>query len=29
LIGYQPPRDLGEMLESIIAHERLQLEAKV
>jgi UDP-glucose 4-epimerase len=29
LIGYQPTRDLGEMLESIIAHERLQLEAKV
>ena len=29
LIGYQPTRDLVEMLESIIAHERLQLEARV
>ena len=29
LIGYQPTRDLLEMLESIIAHERIQLEARV
>ena len=29
LIGYQPTRDLGEMLESIIEHERFQVEAKV
>jgi len=29
LIGYHPTRDLGEMLGSIIAHERVQLEAKV
>ena len=29
LIGYQPTRDLGAMLESIIEHERLHLEAKV
>ncbi|PWT76316.1 MAG: hypothetical protein C5B60_04255 [Chloroflexi bacterium] len=29
LIGYQPTRDLVEMLESIIAYERVQLEAKV
>lgn len=29
LIGYRPTRDLGEMLESIIEHERSHLEAKV
>jgi UDP-glucose 4-epimerase len=29
LIGYQPTRDLGGMLESIIEHERVHLEARV
>ena len=29
LIGYKPTRDLGEMLEAIIEHERFHMEAKV